>query len=113
MPGSDHRAQASVDDVASATVRCLSHHAPAAIPGIVFLSGGRDHILATMHLSAINQLKVPSRGRSRFHGRALQEEALEAWGGKHENVDAGQRFLPSRQMRERRGAGQIHVGDGK
>jgi fructose-bisphosphate aldolase class I len=92
MPGSDHRAQASVDDVASATVRCLSHHAPAAIPGIVFLSGGQDHILATMHLSAINQLKVPKPWALTFsYGRALQEEALEAWGGKSENVDAGQR----------------------
>ena len=48
--------QASVEEVALATLRCLRRHVPAAVPGIVFLSGGQDHLVATMHLNAINQL---------------------------------------------------------
>jgi fructose-bisphosphate aldolase class I len=92
IPGSECRAQASVDDVAIATVRCLRRHAPAAIPGIVFLSGGQDRLLATMHLAAINQVNAAKPWALTFsYGRALQEEALEVWGGKDENIAAGQR----------------------
>ena len=92
IPGSECRAQASVDDVALATVRCLRRHAPAAIPGIVFLSGGQDRLLATMHLAAINQVNAAKPWALTFsYGRALQEEALEVWGGMDENIVAGQR----------------------
>jgi fructose-bisphosphate aldolase class I len=83
--------QASVSEVALATVRCLSRHVPAAVPGIVFLSGGQNHLIATEHLSAINQLDAPKPWKLSFsYGRALQEEALKAWQGKTENVKAGQ-----------------------
>src|SRR5215813_9084093 len=51
--------QASVEEVARATLRCLQRHAPAAVPGIVFLSGGQDHLVATMHLNPINRLDGP------------------------------------------------------
>ena len=84
--------QASVKEVALATVRCLSRHVPAAVPGIVFLSGGQNHLVATEHLSAINQLDAPKPWRLSFsYGRALQDEALKAWHGKNENLKAGQR----------------------
>ena len=84
--------QASVKEVALATVRCLSRHVPAAVPGIVFLSGGQNHLVATEHLSAINQLEGPKPWRLSFsYGRALQDEALKAWHGKNENLKAGQR----------------------
>ena len=84
--------QASVSEVAPATVRCLGRHVPAAVPGIVFLSGGQNHLIATEHLSAINQLDPPKPWKLSFsYGRALQEEALKAWQGKTENVKAGQR----------------------
>jgi fructose-bisphosphate aldolase class I len=64
---------------------------PAAVPGIVFLSGGQDHLTATAHLSAINQLKGPKPWKLSFsYGRALQDEALKAWGGKSENLKTGQ-----------------------
>ena len=84
--------QASVKEVALATVRCLVRHVPAAVPGIVFLSGGQSHLVATEHLSAINQLEGPKPWRLSFsYGRALQDEALKAWQGKNENLKAGQR----------------------
>ena len=47
---------ASVQEVATATLRCLRRHVPAAVPGIVFLSGGQEERLATGHLDAINRL---------------------------------------------------------
>ena len=83
--------QASVKEVAVATVRCLSRHVPAAVPGIVFLSGGQSHLVATEHLNAINQLDAAKPGKLSFsYGRALQDEALKAWQGKNENRKAGQ-----------------------
>jgi fructose-bisphosphate aldolase class I len=84
--------QASVKEVALATVRCLRRHVPSAVPGIVFLSGGQNHLVATAHLSAINQLEEPRPWTLSFsYGRALQDEALRAWRGKNENLKAGQR----------------------
>jgi len=83
--------QASVKEVAVATLRCLSRNVPTAVPGVVFLSGGQDHVAATMHLSAINQLEGPKPWKISFsYGRALQDEALKAWRGKNENLKAGQ-----------------------
>jgi fructose-bisphosphate aldolase class I len=92
ISGKDCSKQASVKEVALATVRCLSRHVPAAVPGIVFLSGGQNHLVATAHLSAINQLEAPKPWKLTFsYGRALQDEALKAWQGKAENLKAGQR----------------------
>jgi fructose-bisphosphate aldolase, class I len=92
ISGDECARQAPVQEVASATLRCLSHHVPAAVPGVVFLSGGQDHLLATRHLSAINQLDGPKPWKLSFsYGRALQDEALEAWRGKSENLPAGKR----------------------
>ena len=89
--------QASVEEVALATLRCLRRHVPAAVPGIVFLSGGQDHLAATAHLNAINQLDGPKPWKLGFsYGRALQDEALHAWHGKHDNVQAGQRVFAHR-----------------
>jgi fructose-bisphosphate aldolase class I len=89
--------QASVKEVAVATVRCLSRHVPATVPGIVFLSGGQNHLIATEHLSAINQLDAPKPWKLSFsYGRALQDEALKAWQGKNENLKAGQQAFYQR-----------------
>ena len=91
ISGKECAKQASVKEVAVATLRCLSRHVPAAVPGIVFLSGGQDHVAATIHLSAINQLEGPKPWKLSFsYGRALQDEALKAWRGKNENLKAGQ-----------------------
>jgi fructose-bisphosphate aldolase, class I len=88
---------AAVDEVAVATLRCLRRHVPAAVPGIVFLSGGQDGRPATTHLSAINRLPESKPWTISFsYGRALQDQALEAWHGNDENLAAGQRALYQR-----------------
>jgi len=89
--------QPSVEEVAHATVRCLRRQAPAAIPGVVFLSGGQDHLQATAHLNAINQLGGRKPWKLSFsYGRALQDEALQAWAGRPENVKTGQQRFAHR-----------------
>ena len=92
LAGKDCDRQASVEEVATATLRCLRRHVPAAVPGIVFLSGGQNARLATAHLNAINRLPGPKPWKISFsYGRALQDPALEAWNGRDENLVAGQR----------------------
>jgi fructose-bisphosphate aldolase, class I len=91
LSGYDASNRASVEEVAEQTLDCLYRHVPAAVPGIVFLSGGQTDEDATAHLNAMN-----ARGRhpwelSFSYGRALQAPALKAWAGKSENVDAAQR----------------------
>ena len=91
IAGKDSSRQASVREVATATLRCLRRHVPAAVPGIVFLSGGQKDRLATAHLDAINRLPGPKPWKLSFsYGRALQDAALAAWHGRDENVTAGQ-----------------------
>ena len=86
--------QSSGADVALATLRCLRRRVPVAVPGIVFLSGGQDHLSATMHLNAMHQLDGPRPWKLSFSfGRALQDEALHAWHGKQENLQAGRRVF--------------------
>jgi fructose-bisphosphate aldolase class 1 len=83
--------KAAPEEVAAATVRCLRQHAPAAIPGIVFLSGGQDHLAATQHLNLIDRRPGPKPWTLSFsYGRALQDEALTAWAGSEDNVAAAQ-----------------------
>jgi fructose-bisphosphate aldolase class I len=81
--------QASVQEVAEASVRCYRATVPAAVPGIVFLSGGQTDELATAHLNAMNQLGDLPWQLSFSYGRALQAPALKAWKGDAANVDAG------------------------
>jgi fructose-bisphosphate aldolase class I len=82
--------QAGVDEVAAETLRCLRHNVPAAVPGIVFLSGGQSDEDATAHLDAMNRLGPQPWELSFSYGRALQAPALKAWQGKSENVAAAQ-----------------------
>jgi fructose-bisphosphate aldolase class I len=83
--------QASPEQVATATVRCLKRHVPSAVPGIMFLSGGQSPADATLHLSLMNKLGSLPWKLSFSYGRALQDAALAAWGGKPANVAAGQK----------------------
>jgi fructose-bisphosphate aldolase, class I len=98
IAGKECTRQASVAEVATATLRCLRRHVPVAVPGIVFLSGGQNALLATAHLNAINRLPGSKPWKVSFsYGRALQDPALEAWHGRDENL-AGCRpacFLPA------------------
>ncbi len=96
LAGKECALQASIEEVAIATLRCLHRH-PAAVPGIVFLSGGQNARLATAHLNAINRLPGPKPWKISFsYGRALQDPALEAWHGRDENLAAGQQALSRR-----------------
>jgi fructose-bisphosphate aldolase, class I len=97
LPGTECPEQASVTEVAAATLHVLRRHVPAAVPGIVFLSGGQDDQRATAHLNAINTSAGPRPWRVSFsYGRALQDAALKAWGGQPSGVQAGQRALQQR-----------------
>ncbi len=92
MSGSTCPRQATVPEVAEATVRTLARHVPAAVPAIVFLSGGQDHLDATEHLNAINQLGARKPWILSFSfGRGLQDEAMAAWRERSENVATAQR----------------------
>jgi len=94
LPGKESGRAAPVNEVAAATLRCLRRHVPAAVPGIVFLSGGQSAGLATAHLDAINRLPGPKPWTISFsYGRALQDPAMEAWRGREENLAAGQAAL--------------------
>jgi fructose-bisphosphate aldolase class I len=94
VAGKACKRQPAVEEVATVTLRCLRRHVPAAVPGIVFLSGGQTARLATAHLNAINQLSGPKPWKISFsYGRALQDPALEAWHGRDENLAAGQSAL--------------------
>jgi fructose-bisphosphate aldolase class I len=91
IAGKDCPTQASVEEVAKATLRCLRRQVPAAVPGIVFLSGGQSGVLATSHLNAINKLDLLNPWKISFsYGRALQDPAIEAWRGKQQNLQAAQ-----------------------
>jgi fructose-bisphosphate aldolase class I len=88
--------QASRQEVAERTVKVLKRCVPTAVPGIAFLSGGQSDEDATAHLSLMNRLGPLPWKLSFSYGRALQAAALKAWGGKSENVAAGQRAFAHR-----------------
>jgi len=83
--------QATPEQVAIATVRCLKRHAPAAVPGIMFLSGGQTPAEASLHLSLMNRVAPLPWQLSFSYGRALQDAALSAWGGKPASAGAAQK----------------------
>ena len=87
--------QATVDEVADATVRCLLRAVPAAVPGIAFLSGGQSGELASARLNAMNvrfKSRLPWALAFSF-ARAIQQPALELWQGKEAQVLAAQQAL--------------------
>jgi fructose-bisphosphate aldolase, class I len=83
--------RAGVDEVAATTLDELYRHVPAAVPGIVFLSGGQTDEDATAHLNAMNARGPHPWELSFSYGRALQAPALKAWGGDAANVDDAQK----------------------
>jgi len=80
--------------VAESTVRVLKRRVPAAVPGIAFLSGGQSSEEATLHLSLMNKLGPLPWALTFSYGRALQDAALKAWGGK--NFAEGQKAFAKR-----------------
>jgi fructose-bisphosphate aldolase, class I len=91
LSGYDSPEQASDEQAAHETLRCFRRHVPAAVPGIVFLSGGQSDEQATARLNAMNAIGPHPWQLSFSYGRALQAPALKAWRGNAENVEAAQR----------------------
>jgi len=97
LSGKECPHQASVETVALQTVRCLRRAVPAAVPGIVFLSGGQPNEVATAHLNSMNASGRPHPWQVSFsYGRALQEAPLKAWAGRTANIKRAQDALHHR-----------------
>ena len=93
LSGKDASDRAGAEQVAEATVRCFKNTVPAAVPGLVFLSGGQSDDEATINLDAINRhaASVGAPWELSFsYGRGLQAAPLKAWDGKSENIPAAQ-----------------------
>ncbi len=93
VAGKDCPQQAGIEEVAAQTLRVLRRTVPAAVPAIVFLSGGQSPAQATAHLDAMNRAGPHPWRLSFSYGRALQEPVLKAWKGEAANVAAAQQAL--------------------
>lgn len=91
LSGKECPVQAGAKEIAEATTRCFLRHVPAAVPGIVFLSGGQSDQEATENLNAMNAMGSFPWELSFSYGRALQAPVLQAWQGRSENADAARR----------------------
>ena len=88
--------QPSVEEVAERTVQVLKDCVPSAVPGIAFLSGGQDNVVATEHLNAMNQIGGFPWNLTYSYGRALQQSALFTWAGDDNNYEAAQKAFNHR-----------------
>ncbi|XP_045173167.2 fructose-bisphosphate aldolase-like isoform X2 [Mercenaria mercenaria] len=82
---------------ARATVEAFSRTIPAAMPGVVFLSGGQSEEESTLNLNAINQ--CPGRkpwALSFSFGRALQASVIRVWKGEDKNIIEAQKAFLTR-----------------
>ena len=97
ISGLDAKNRADFDEVAAETVSTLLRCVPAAVPGIMFLSGGQSEVDATIHLNVMNAKyrDLPWK-LSYSYGRALQASTLKAWLGETSNIVAAQEALLSR-----------------
>ncbi|CAN5500460.1 fructose-bisphosphate aldolase class I [soil metagenome] len=98
LPGLKCATQDSDAAVASASIGTFLRTVPAAVPGIVFLSGGQSAALASSRLNAMNsQFKGRLPWAVTFsYSRAIQQPALDAWHGDAGNVAVAQRALVHR-----------------
>ena len=96
IPGKKCPQQATAQEVADATIRCMKRYVPAAVPGVVFLSGGQSAEEATDTLNAMNALGTHPWQVIFSYGRALQAPVLAAWKGVEANAAAAQKALQKR-----------------
>ena len=96
VSGKDNAKQAGVQEVAERTLRVLKRTVPAALPGVVFLSGGQTDENATAHLDAMNRMAGAPWPLTFSYSRALQAAALKAWRGQTGNVAAAQKAFHHR-----------------
>jgi fructose-bisphosphate aldolase class I len=106
-PGQSNPNRSTPQQIAIATVTALRRTVPAAVPGIVFLSGGQSEIEATANLNAINQCPLLKPWTLSFsYGRALQASVIREWSGKDENVGKAQQVL----LHRAKANGQAQLG---
>jgi fructose-bisphosphate aldolase class I len=92
--GKDASEKASVEDVAGYTIECFLRSVPAAVPGIVLLSGGQSGEDATAHLNAMNTMYHDLPWEISFSwARALQGNPMEIWGGNAQKVEEAQKIF--------------------
>jgi fructose-bisphosphate aldolase class I len=99
LAGRDGAVQPSVQESATATLRCLRAVVPPAVPGVVFLSGGQDPELATARLNAMNAAGPQPWVLTFSYSRAIQDPVLAAWRGDPANVAAAQAVFADRARR--------------
>ena len=95
VSGAENKNKAGSEEVAKMTVRTMNRCVPAAVPGIMFLSGGLTEEDASVYLNTMNSIENKSATSLTFsYGRALQQSCLQAWKG--EDIEAGQKALLAR-----------------
>src|SRR3989338_3413678 len=94
IDGTKYESKSSPQQIAALTLRCFQETVPAAVPGMVFLSGGQSEAEACVNLQALNTTGQSVPWQLSFsYGRALQDSTLKAWGGKTENKAAAQQIF--------------------
>ena len=96
VPGKNAATQETDEEIARATIRCLTAHVTSEVPGVVFLSGGMSDEESTSRLNEMNRIGSTPWELSFSYGRALQQPSLKAWRGEDPNVEAAQRALAHR-----------------
>jgi len=96
LSGKECPQQAELSEIAEATLRCLRRSVPAAVPGILFLSGGQRDVVATERLNAICSSGEAPWKLSFSYGRALQDAAMKLWSGSAAKKSAAQSALSHR-----------------
>ena len=111
LAGKDCLVEVNPEEVAEATLRCFLRHVPAAVPGVVFLSGGQSAIQSTRNLNAMNAVgKFPWELSFSF-GRALQAPVLSTWKGESHNAEAAQKaFFHRARCNGAARSGSYHEG---
>jgi fructose-bisphosphate aldolase class I len=93
LAGKEGGKVSTADEVAEMTLRCLKDHVPADIGGIVFLSGGQSDLDATKNLNAMHKKGVLPWLLTFSYGRAIQNNALQAWAKNPDDVAGAQKLL--------------------
>jgi len=99
LPGMMNQQLFTDNEIAEATISCLLRAVPAAVPGIVFLSGGQSGKLASARLNAINMqfnsnAAWPCPWQLSFSfARAIQHPAMDIWKGDDANIVSAQQAL--------------------
>jgi fructose-bisphosphate aldolase class I len=115
IPGQDYKNKVKPEEIALKTVKALCRIVPAAVPGIVFLSGGQSEYEASVNLNCMNLLKdirIPWN-LSFSYGRALQYSCLKAWAGKNENSKKAQNILLQMAKNNSEATKGMFKGNGK